>query len=51
MTEGPVCLHATIVPSPVAIPLVIVGGESETPGVVGETTAGGIGISLSRATL
>ena len=34
---------AIVATSPVAVPVVIVDGETgETPGVVGETTAGGI---------
>jgi len=37
--------------SPAAPPVVIVDGETETSGVVGETTAGGIGSFSSQATL
>jgi len=43
---------ASIIPlSPAAPPVVIVDGETETSGVVGETTAGGIGSFSSQATL
>ena len=43
---------ASVIPlCPAPPPVVIVDGETETSGVVGETTAGGIGSFSSQATL